>query len=1304
MSALTWKRSAVRILFITVVLIAAAMVMPQSESFAAPAEYLYITESDGGASINVPTGQSSGTGWSWDAENGVLTLNNYNGSAIEVPNGDITIELVGTNRVTIPTVGAANSSCGINVKNGRLTIKATNDPNASLWVGNTDMKISDQYYMGINGYMGIWLESGDLEVEMVNTASYSYFITGISVSGESLYVNGDAGLTVNIDSGAIESHALGCGLEYASSSNMTVSVVSSNQNCYAASSLRTAEGGTGNILLSCPNGYAIGNGVFAVHENAGNIRLQGLVKNGGTRFHDYMRYTYDLHVPSNHRFETVGGDALDCAFAYYDDGSHVYGYFLTDPSGSRITDCVLAAKGQEQPLRFVDSVLFDLPELKTETAMSTAFFQGAVFGGTAPYTFSVKNGTSLPEGLKITQAAWGTYFQAYINGTPTATGPAGSFVLVVTDSSEPAQTAEITVNYPEIAEKEKFMTVDGCDQFDSKSDVPAAGHPSWRWEAATETLYLNNYNGGPVWREAGDINIVLTGSNRVNIPEAPYDCATCNGIQAQQGDVTITEAANGSGLWIGNNAIETYYAYYNALIASGNITIEDTDVSVDLSDASANPGYYRNGFSSGNGTTRLMGDASLNMLINSPKSQCVGLGRGLQYYSSGDVNIQISGDSRSAAISGLRTFESGTGDISLRCPGGYAIGSGIIALHENLGTLTLEGYVKNGILKTDNYMQTLTDLNIPSNHTFQTAGGDPLTCGIAYYDDENTGISGQFLQDSTGALVTSCKLVPVAGTAPLSFIDCPTFDIPSLTVDSLYQTPFFHGAVLGGTRPYTFSVKDGTSQPDGLKLIQSDKYGTSSTNFYAYINGKPTGFYEAGSFVLVVTDSSPTPQTAEITVNYDGYKVDRPVTGITINKTGASMIIGQELALNASVLPNDASVQDISWTLDYSFFDVVSSDNNSFTLRAKKAGSTTVTVTSKEGSKTASCAVTIVKAENPATVDPDATVTLGGNIISLNDNISNAGAGSYSFAITDPLDGCTVTQSGSFKSGNVAGSCQVTVTFDETETYLQKEEVITVTVTEKTPVALTVTQADGVYGETLAEPEFDATGAVNQPAVTYSGTTHSGAGYGPSTSRPTEAGSYTVSVSFETMTEVVSGSKTFSIAKADFGNAEIFLDTQDIYDGEEHSVAISFVTYGGNHVNEGTDYTVTSGASATELGNNTLVLTGKGNYTGTVQAVWSLRGDQPHEKRRTMKSAKSPSEKVSITVHTDTGQVKVGGSASADAPVMVASYDEDGRFMGVTFVKGAFTVNTEIGAADVCVMWVDDQSAPLSEAINAELE
>ena len=53
---------------------------------------------------------------------------------------------------------------------------------------------------------------------------------------------------------------------------------------------------------------------------------------------------------------------------------------------------------------------------------------------------------------------------------------------------------------------------------------------------------------------------------------------------------------------------------------------------------------------------------------------------------------------------------------------------------------------------------------------------------------------------------------------------------------------------------------------------------------------------------------------------------------------------------------------------------------------------------------------------------------------------------------------------------------------------------------------------------------------------------------------------------------------------------------------------------------------------------------------------------------------------------------------------MVASYDEDGRFMGVTFVKGAFTVNTEIGAADVCVMWVDDQSAPLSEAINAELE
>ncbi len=153
-----------RTLFTAFILLLAVFILLSPESYAdEKASYLYITETDGGSSISVPSEATSGTGWNWDAENGVLTLNNYNGSMIEVPSGDITIELVGTNRVTIPTVGVASSACGINVKDGILTIQTANsDPDASLWVGNTNMKTSNQYNLAIYGYRGIWLESGSL--------------------------------------------------------------------------------------------------------------------------------------------------------------------------------------------------------------------------------------------------------------------------------------------------------------------------------------------------------------------------------------------------------------------------------------------------------------------------------------------------------------------------------------------------------------------------------------------------------------------------------------------------------------------------------------------------------------------------------------------------------------------------------------------------------------------------------------------------------------------------------------------------------------------------------------------------------------------------------------------------------------------------------------------------------------------------------------------------------------------------------------------------------------------------------------
>ncbi len=932
--------------------------------YAGNAEYLYITESVGAESITVTQDGATGAGWSWDAENAVLTLNNYNGSTIEVPSGDITIELKGTNRITMPTVGIDNSSYGIHVKSGKLTIRASeSDPDAALWIGNTDLSTSDQYNtaVSIDGYYKFNLESGSLEIEMVNTAAYSYQLTGISISGESVYIQGDAVLTVNINSGAFLANALSCGVKYGSSRDMSITVTGSNSRSIAVSSFTSTESGTGDVLLSCPNGFALGSGGFYIHENAGDIKLQGLLMEDSSWSGNYFKYPYYYNIPSNHRFETAGGEALECAFAWYQpDPNKGGGFYLTDPAGEPITDCVLAAKGETQPLHFVDSVLFDLPSMKTETSMGTAYFHGAVFGGMRPYTFSVKDGTSMPDGLQIRQYSEINYgmFYANIYGTPTTPGPAGSFVLVVTDSSEPAQTAEITVNYPEIVEKEKPMTVNGLS-FDSKLDEDAGQHPSWHWVAETSTLYLTGYTGGTIVRESGDINIVLSGTNTVNVPDALNDCDYCCGISATAGALTITKSGASASLWVGNQAINTYYAYYCGLAAYNDLSIEDAAVSIEFTDASENPGYYRYGTNSNIGSTYIKGSAALNIILDSANSECLGIGRGLYFQSSGNVVVRALGDARSSACSGIISSAKGTGNITLISPNGYTISPGILALHENFGTLTLQGYTRNGTTRSDGYMTTINNLNIPSNHRFETSGGDPVSAGFVYYDDGAR--SGYFLLNDEGTPITNCRLAPVNGTKALTFLDNNVFDIPSLKVGESYTGVYFNGAALGGTRPYTFSIKDGTEMPEGFEIRQNDRFGNDIyRDFYAYIKGSPTTTYSAGSFVLVVSDSSATPQTAEITVNYAASSVDYPVTAVTISQTDADIITGNTLTLTAEVVPDTATVKTILWTVsDPETLQIISQSSGSCTVRALKAGEASVIATSKEGGKTKSCTLTI---------------------------------------------------------------------------------------------------------------------------------------------------------------------------------------------------------------------------------------------------------------------------------------------------------------------------------------------------------
>ena len=90
------------------------------------------------------------------------------------------------------------------------------------------------------------------------------------------------------------------------------------------------------------------------------------------------------------------------------------------------------------------------------------------------------------------------------------------------------------------------------------------------------------------------------------------------------------------------------------------------------------------------------------------------------------------------------------------------------------------------------------------------------------------------------------------------------------------------------------------------------------------------------------------------------------VTGVTLDQNEAQMTVGGEtLTLTATVNPNNATDQSVSWST--SDADVATVDNGFVTAVA--AGNATITVTTTDGSFTATCAVTVTAPEPELELD-----------------------------------------------------------------------------------------------------------------------------------------------------------------------------------------------------------------------------------------------------------------------------------------------------------------------------------------------
>ena len=147
-------------------------------------------------------------------------------------------------------------------------------------------------------------------------------------------------------------------------------------------------------------------------------------------------------------------------------------------------------------------------------------------------------------------------------------------------------------------------------------------------------------------------------------------------------------------------------------------------------------------------------------------------------------------------------------------------------------------------------------------------------------------------------------------------------------------------------------------------------WSSSNLSIASVVNGKVTALKAGKATITVKTDDGGKTATCEVTVNAKVY----PVTGVTLDKTSATLTEGDELTLTATVNPDNATNRNVTWTSSNG--TVASVSNGKVT--ALKAGKATITVKTDDGGKTATCEVTV-----NAKVYPVTSITLDKTSVEL---------------------------------------------------------------------------------------------------------------------------------------------------------------------------------------------------------------------------------------------------------------------------------------------------------------------------------
>ena len=264
-------------------------------------------------------------------------------------------------------------------------------------------------------------------------------------------------------------------------------------------------------------------------------------------------------------------------------------------------------------------------------------------------------------------------------------------------------------------------------------------------------------------------------------------------------------------------------------------------------------------------------------------------------------------------------------------------------------------------------LKTITITNAPA----ELEKGAQVQLGIKYIPDNTTQSKSVEWKtsDASVAVVSSTGLVTAkkTGTVTITAVSKADSSIQSkVTIKVLSHITDVTVTGPSGTlytdTKYKFTAK---ITPDDTTDNKTVTWSVSDSNIAQIATDGTLSFKKAGTVDVIATVKATSSNTVIKKLTVTGVKRVINVSSVALDKTTVNLKKGETVKLNATVAPADADNKEVTYTSSNS---AVAKVDNTGLVTALSSGEAVITVTTKDGSKTASCKVTVAKETEPLAI------------------------------------------------------------------------------------------------------------------------------------------------------------------------------------------------------------------------------------------------------------------------------------------------------------------------------------------------